>query len=71
MLIGLKGNNYYAKVFKRVNYKLSNSPFWVVIMLIVIKSHIGIALLETPHGNLRVNDVLVVPNLKKKFFSRR
>ena len=31
MLIGLKGNNYYLKVFKRVNYKLSNSPFWVVI----------------------------------------
>ena len=22
MLIGLKGNNYYSKVFKRVNYKL-------------------------------------------------
>ena len=32
MLIGLKGNNYYSKVFKRVNYKLSNSTFWVVIM---------------------------------------
>ena len=31
ILIGLKGNNYYSKVFKRVNYKLSNSPFWVVI----------------------------------------
>ena len=27
MLIGLKGNNYYSKVFKRVNYKLSNSTF--------------------------------------------
>ena len=24
MLIGLKGNNYYSKVFKRVNYKVSN-----------------------------------------------
>ena len=33
MLIGLKGDNYYSKVFKRVNYKLSNSPFWVVISL--------------------------------------
>ena len=22
MLIGLKGDNYYSKVFKRVNYKL-------------------------------------------------
>ena len=31
MLIGLKGNNYYSKVFKRVNYRLSNSTFWVVI----------------------------------------
>ena len=31
MLIGLKGNNYYSKVFKRVNYKLSNNTFWVVI----------------------------------------
>ena len=31
MLIELKGNNYYSKVFKRINYKLSNSTFWVVI----------------------------------------
>ena len=31
MLIGLKDNNYYSKVFKRVNYKLWNSTFWVVI----------------------------------------
>ena len=31
MLIGLKGNNYYSRVFKRVNYKLQNSTFWVVI----------------------------------------
>ena len=31
MLIGLKGNNYYSKVFKRVNYKPSNNTFWVVI----------------------------------------
>ena len=31
MLIGLKGNNYYSKVFKRINYKLWNSTFWVVI----------------------------------------
>ena len=33
MLIGLKGNNYYSKVFKRVNYKLSNNTFWVVIRI--------------------------------------
>ena len=31
MLIGLKCDNYYSKVFKRVNYKLWNSTFWVVI----------------------------------------
>ena len=30
MLIGLKGDNYYSKVFKRVNYKLWNNTFWVV-----------------------------------------
>ena len=35
MLIGLKGNNYYSKVFKRVNYKLWNSNFWVVINRVV------------------------------------
>ena len=32
MLIELKGNNYYSKVFKRFKYKLSNSTFWVVII---------------------------------------
>ena len=32
MLIGLKGDNYYSKLFKRVNYWLSNNTFWVVIM---------------------------------------
>ena len=31
MLIGLKGDNYYSKVFKRVNYRLSNNTFWVII----------------------------------------
>ena len=31
ILIRLKCDNYYSKVFKRVNYKLSNSTFWVVI----------------------------------------
>ena len=34
MLIGLKGDNYYSKVFKRVNYKLWNSTFWVVINML-------------------------------------
>ena len=32
MPIELKGLNYYSKVFKRINYRLSNSTFWVVIM---------------------------------------
>ena len=27
MLIELKGNNYYSRVFKRANYKLQNSMF--------------------------------------------
>ena len=27
MLIELKGNKYYSKVFKRVNYKLQNNTF--------------------------------------------
>ena len=31
MPIELKGLNYYSKVFKRFNYRLSNSTFWVVI----------------------------------------
>ena len=31
MPIELKCDNYYSKVFKRVNYKLWNSTFWVVI----------------------------------------
>ena len=38
MLIGLKGDNYYSKVFKRINHKLSNNTFWVVI--IFVKDHI-------------------------------
>ena len=37
MLIGLKGDNYYSKVFKRVNYKLWNSTFWVVINQVLNK----------------------------------
>ena len=38
MLIGLKGDNYYSKVFKRVNYKLSNNTFLVVIRNRIIKT---------------------------------
>ena len=35
MLIELKGNNYYSKVFKRANYKLQNNTFWVVITCVL------------------------------------
>ena len=31
MPIELKYLNYYSKVFKRINYRLSNNTFWVVI----------------------------------------
>ena len=31
MPIELKGQNYYSKVFKRINYRLSNNTFWAVI----------------------------------------
>ena len=41
MLIGLKGDNYYSKVFIRVNYKLSNITFWVVITLIEPNHKLG------------------------------
>ena len=37
MLIGLKGDNYYSKVFKRDNYKLWNNTFWVVINQVLNK----------------------------------
>ena len=36
MPIELKGNNYYAKVFKKVNYKVPNNTFWVVITSITL-----------------------------------
>ena len=41
MLIGLKSDNYYSKVFKRVNYKLWNSTFWVVISFAAAKWGLG------------------------------
>ena len=37
MPIELKGLNYYSKVFKRINYRLSNSTFWVVITVLYIE----------------------------------
>ena len=41
MLIGLKCDNYYSKVFIRVNYKLWNSTFWVVITVLDQKTFIS------------------------------
>ena len=32
-------------------------------------SHIGNTILKTPHGNLKLNNVLVVPHLKKNLLS--
>ena len=40
MPIELKGLNYYSKVFKRINYRLSNSTFWVVISKLTYKRNI-------------------------------
>ena len=46
--IELKGQNYYSKVFKRINYRLSNNTFWVVIialdhlLLIEPKTKVGV-----------------------------
>ena len=40
MLIELKGNNYYSRVFKRVNYKLQNNTFWVVISTPKVKGEL-------------------------------
>ena len=46
MLIGLKGDNYYSKVFKRVNYKLWNSTFWVVINMQMTKNKMFLMFLQ-------------------------
>ena len=40
ILIGLKSNNYYSKMFKRVNYKLWNNTFWVVIIMLPVEIEI-------------------------------
>ena len=41
MPIELKGQNYYSKVFEKINYKLSNSTFWVVISILHATSYYG------------------------------
>ena len=51
MLIGLKGDNYYSKVFKRVNYKLSNSTFWVVIKALNAMNNSGLWMTWAPLGH--------------------
>ena len=46
MLIELKGNNYYSKVFKRVNYKLSNSTFLIVITSLDFRRREGLPIMS-------------------------
>ena len=60
MLIGLKGNNYYSKVFKRVNYKLSNSPFWVVITKVAPKISHRVHLMKEELDALKGNNTWVL-----------
>ena len=56
MLIELKGNNYYSKVFERVNYKLSNSTFWVVIMYKKVQGSVVVFMI------LYADDILLIGN---------
>ena len=69
MLIGLKGNNYYSKVFKRVNYKLWNSTFWVVIT--PSNRHIA-SPLAMKERKIKINitiiyNIMLITSKKKKF----
>ena len=54
MLIGLKGDNYYSKVFKRVKYKLSNSTFWLVITDVHLKKYLVDRFLEFKMINSKI-----------------
>ena len=56
MLIELKGNSYYSKVFERVNYKLANSTFWVVIMYKKVQESVVVFLI------LYADDILLIGN---------
>ena len=62
MPIELKGNNNYSKVFKRVNYKLWNNTFWVVVNeLRVLDAMNNSGLLmtwKTPNRELRAPDAM-------------
>ena len=68
MLIGLKGDNYYSKVFIRVNYKLSNSTFWVVIT--PPNRHIA-SPLATKERKIKINITIIynIMLIKKQFSS--
>ena len=68
MLIGLQGDNYYSKVFKRVNYKLSNSTFWVVIT--PPNRHIA-SPLAMKERKMKINSTIIcnIMLIKKQFSS--
>ena len=68
MLIGLKGDNYYSKVFKRVNYKLSYNTFWVVITL--PNRHIA-SPLAMKERKIQINSTIIynIMLIKKQFSS--
>ena len=56
MLIRLKGDKYYSKVFKRVNYKLWNNTFWVVITL--LNRHIA-SPLAMKERKIKINSTII------------
>ena len=62
MLIGLKDDNYYSKVFKIVNYKLSNSTFWVIITHVIHNLNLFIVS-RALSSRLRVIHVIHTPKL--------
>ena len=66
MLIGLKGNSYYSKVFKRVNYKLWNNTFWVVITF--PNRHIA-SPLAMKERKIKINNTIIynIMLIKKQF----
>ena len=68
MPIGLKGNNYYSKVFKKVNYKLWNNTFWVLIT--PPNRHIAspLAIKEKKINSIIIYNIML--DKKKKIFKR-
>ena len=68
MLIGLNSDNYYSKVFIRVNYKLWNSTFWVVIT--PPNRHIA-SPLAMKERKIKINSIIIynIMLIKKQFSS--